>query len=99
MDLPVTDPHCESVDMIEGMWYNCSLCKTRVKVRSGRAWTMSRWNDHISQNGHHDLLKKNVDCVSGIRDKEKAGEVSWVYSDSFQHKLCDFLPFNNKNRN
>lgn len=78
VDLPVRDPHCESVDMIDGMWYICKLCKTKVPRRSGRAWTLSRWMDHIVKDGPHDLLKKNTDSASGIREKKKAGKVRCI---------------------
>ncbi|KAL3784760.1 hypothetical protein HJC23_003512 [Cyclotella cryptica] len=52
VDLPITDSHCQSVDMTDGMWYFCSLCNCRVKGRAGRAWTTTRWNDHTVTDGH-----------------------------------------------
>ena len=76
VDLPITDSHCEEVDMTDGMWYYCSLCKKIVKVRAGREWTLSRWIDHTTKEGRHDVLKQNVDAVSGIREKEQSGAVS-----------------------
>lgn len=86
VDLPVNDKYCSAVDMKYGMWYDCSLCKCRVKVRTGRAYTTARWNDHTSEDSSHARQLKNSDCVAELRKKKKEGKVSLVcFSYSYQH--------------
>jgi len=94
VDLPINNTYCESVDMKDGMWYNCSLCKCRVKVRKGRAWTTSRWNDHTAEDGSHARQLKSIDSAAEIREKKKEGKVSWVCPYSYSkiyHVKSHFL--------
>ena len=75
VDLPINNPHCDRVDMVNGMWYHCSLCDIKVKGRKGRSWTMSRWDEHTAKDSPHDERAKNVDSIAGIREKKKSGKV------------------------
>lgn len=82
VNLPITDSHCQSVDMTDGMWYFCSLCNCRVKGRAGRAWTTTRWNDHTVTDGHA-KKSKSVDRIALLRDRRKKGQVICVCYGSF----------------
>ena len=75
VDLPINNPHCDCVDMANGLWYHCSLCNIEVKGRKGRSWTMSRWDKHTAKDSPHDERAKNDDSISGIREKKKSGKV------------------------
>ena len=75
VDLPINNPHCDRVDMANGLWYHCSLCNIEVKGRKGRSWTMSRWDEHTAKDSPHDERAKNKDSISGIREKKKSGKV------------------------
>jgi hypothetical protein len=51
INLPKSQKYCQSVDTAFGMNYCCALCGV-VPVRSGRPYTIGRWNEHEQSSRH-----------------------------------------------
>ena len=54
VDLPINNPYCDHIDMVNGRWYHCSLCDIKVKGRKGCSSTMSRWDENTATDLPHD---------------------------------------------
>ena len=84
IDLPLTDPHCLAVDTVAGEWYDCALCRCRIKVRARREHTRSRREDHKGT-GRHEELAKSFNAHAKVAEKNKEGKVSCPFLQCYQH--------------
>ena len=74
LQLPETDEHCAKVDVKSGLWYNCLTCGRDVTNRSGRPFTMGRWNEHKENDSGHVAIVRRQREVRRLKLKQKNDE-------------------------
>lgn len=71
LNLPQVMTYCSKVDTANGCWYFCGLCNKEVPCRTGRPFTLARWNDHEKCPEHKQHLRR-LEELERIKLKKKA---------------------------
>ena len=79
LSLPDNNGHCSKVDTKTGLWYFCATCTKKVPCRTGRPFTLARWNDHEVSPSHREKVRRIKETQRlALKQKAKSSNLTSI---------------------